>query len=458
MDLFAQTDREVAVDLLHDLTAIYTNEPIVDELLDSLDWPKSNNRLLDPSVGAGVFICRALERLLLAQPDINDARLVHVLQGWEIHPFAVSQARAQIARMLCRRGRTLDHATQLAQLIVHEGDFLLDAGAGEKFSAVATNPPYLRMANVPEIIRADYLDAMPDYAAGDMLHSFLDRSARMLTPDGEIAMITSDRVWINETAGPLRAAIGVTLGLAHIERVDAGSAFHRPKQRKQGTPPRVHPVLVVLKPKGLDGVRELTAEPIYPGEEELEPYNGPTLGDVARVRVAPWLGTPGIFIVDQAQAAGFPAHELVPAVDTDDIAADDTLKAPRRFALRTQLEHEPSAAVLAHLDANLHRMCERGRRATRWVPPESFESWDLTTEYLIVPRIARRLRPVRVPAGVLATNHNLAVISAGSMSLDEIAAALRSERAQEWIRVKAPRVDGGFYSLNPRFLCRLPIA
>ena len=58
-DLFGRTAREEAVDALHSLTAIYTHEPVVDELLDSIAavWPRRLARLLDPSVGAGAFIC-----------------------------------------------------------------------------------------------------------------------------------------------------------------------------------------------------------------------------------------------------------------------------------------------------------------------------------------------------------------------------------------------------------------
>ena len=457
MDLFELTAREEAVETLHQLTAIYTHEPIVDELLDSLSWPDGNKRLLDPSTGSGVFLCRALQRLLQARPDIDDAHLVHVLQGWEVHPFAASQARAQVARALRLHGRDPQHAVALADLMVRVGDFLLEANAEDRYSAIATNPPYLRMVNVPEPIRSDYEAQLPEHAQADMLHAFLDRCARALESDGEIAMITSDRWLMNEQAATLRATIGASLGVAHLERVDVASAFYRPKDRRRGTPPRVHPVLVVLKKRHSEGTLPLGRAPMYPGADLLEAYEGPLLGDVATVRIAPWLGTPGVFVVDKRDAQKFDPEEIVPAIDTDDITGG-VVGSPSRFALRTWRDKRPSAAVMDHLDRTLERMCARGRRpGTPWVPPESFETFDLSREYLLIPRIAKSLRPVRIAAGLLPINHNLSVISNGALSLDEIEAVLASEHAQQWIAARAPRLENGYMSITTRCLRGLPV-
>src|SRR3546814_7143146 len=80
-----------------------------------------------------------------------------------------------------------------------------------------------------------------------MLHSFMDRCARTLKPDGEIALVTADRWLFNMNAAGLRASLGERFGIHHLERLDASTAFYRPKQRRAGTPPRIHPVAVVLR-------------------------------------------------------------------------------------------------------------------------------------------------------------------------------------------------------------------
>ncbi len=100
MSLFA-TDaddaaRTEAVDQLHSATAIYTAEPIVDQLLDRLDWPRGDARLLDSSCGDGMFLGRALVRALESHA-YTDAQLLDIVEGWEIHPHACHQARARVS-------------------------------------------------------------------------------------------------------------------------------------------------------------------------------------------------------------------------------------------------------------------------------------------------------------------------------------------------------------------------
>lgn len=159
---------------------------------------------------------------------------------------------------------------------------------------------------------------LPRYASGDLLHAFLDRIAATLHPDGEIALVSSDRWLFNSGTALLRSILGQRLSIHHLRRLDAKTAFYRPKLRCKGSPPRVHPVAVVMRPPG-PGSIPLTEAPIYPGPPAAGSSGTPLLGDIAQVRLAPWLGAPGIFIVDEVTAQGLPAECLVPAVDASDI-------------------------------------------------------------------------------------------------------------------------------------------
>src|SRR3546814_4047910 len=61
----------------------------------------------------------------------------------------------------------------------------------------------------------------------------------------------------------------------------------------------------------------------------------------------------------------------------------------------------PPAEVLQHLEEHLPRMAaSRLNRKVPWVPPERFHKLDLSKPSLLVPRIAKTLRPVRLPAGI----------------------------------------------------------
>jgi len=62
-----------------------------------------------------------------------------------------------------------------------------------------------------------------------------------------------------------------------------------------------------------------------------------------------------------------------------------------------------------------------------------------------------------VPAGVLATNHNLSIVSAGDMTLEELETILASERTMQWVSQRAPRLENGYYSLTTTLLRKLPV-
>lgn len=446
--------RREALDALHEATAIYTAQPVVDELLDRIHWPHEEDVLVEPSCGDGAFLDRALARLLHAQPALDEAGIARRLEGWELHPGAAGAARSTVASRLHAHGWPYPRALDAATRIVHNADWLTEGPRSPRYHVIVGNPPYLRYANVPRLLRAEYEGIVPKRARSDLLHSFLDRCTEVLHPQGEVAFVTADRWLFNVSAANLRAGMGERFGIHHLKRLDAASAFYRPKTRRQGTPPRVHPVAVVLGPSSRATI-PLGRAAVYPdappkGEGER------TLNDVATVRLAPWLGPEGIFVIDAETAARFPKECLVPAVDTDDIV-DGWLRPARRYALRTRPDEPPPQEILTHLRAALKGMPPRGRQDPDWLPPEPWHNLRLDQEALLVPRIAKTLRPVRLPAGTLPINHNLSIVTKGALSLDEIEQALQSERAHAWIRACAPRLENDYRSITTTILRQVPI-
>jgi len=462
LDLFAtcadaaggELEHRLAIEALHRATAIYTAEPVVERLLARIDWPAGTRTLADPSCGDGAFIVAAIAKALRAE-RLDDEALCSILAGWEVHPDACTQARARVAAMLVSFGRPAAQAASTAARIIRHADFLTDGPTAPSYDVIAGNPPYLRWVNVPELLRALYMRHVPPYATSDMLHSFLDRCVSALRPGGDIVLVTSDRWLFNAGAAKLRSALGQSVGLHHLERLDARSTFYRPKQRRAGTPPRIHPVAVHLRHgTGM----ALTQQAIFPGVEPGR-YDGyAKLEDIATVRLAPWLGTPGVFVLDAAGAAasGIPARHLVPAIDTDDIVAGQ-LRPATRFAIATSPTETPCPEILAHLERHMHRMAARGRRATPWLPPESFHRLDLSGPSLLVPRIAKEPRATAVPPGHLPINHNLSIVCADAATLAWISWALARPLAAQWVREHAAPLENGYYSLTTTLLRQLPI-
>lgn len=65
--------------------------------------------------------------------------------------------------------------------------------------------------------------------------------------------------------------------------------------------------------------------------------------------------------------------------------------------------------------------------------------------------------PVRVPPGVLPVNHNLSIVRAGRLSIDELEALLNLPAANDWMRHHAAPLENGYRSLTTRLLRNLPV-
>lgn len=472
--------RDAAVEQLHAATALYTTTPVVEKLLDRVGWWKSGQRLLDPSCGDGSFLVAALERVPLPPDDIMTA--AHRVQGWEIHPGAVEQARQRIINCLRVHGWQRASAHAAALEIVKARDTLLWPPTVSPFNVIVGNPPFLRASRWPAYFKHEYDGRLPAYAGADLLHAFLTWCTLLLPDDGVIGMVCSDRVLFNENAAGLRAELGKRVFLEHTARLDPTSSFYREKLRVAGSPPRIHPVEVVLRSRHAralaPGWRELTVAPIYPEESGSEfgqsfgqnarmpEESGRTLADVATVRIAPWLGPVGLFVVDRGKNLSN-AHRvpvLIPAVDTDDIRAGDTVvRHFSRLAILTEPGTPPPADVRRHLLKMRRRLKKAGKLPARmqqrkwWLPAERI-TLPLDQPMLMVPRIAKRLRVVELPAGVLPINHNLSVVCTnGGPTLQELRELLLREESQAWIQRHAPRLEDGYYSITTKLLRRLPV-
>lgn len=145
----------------------------------------------------------------------------------------------------------------------------------------------------------------------------------------------------------------------------------------------------------------------------------------------------------------------MPVAEPEDITGD-TIRPATRWAIATSRE-QPPTEVLAHLDANLHRMPPRGRRrSVRWLPPETFTDWlPLAQDAVLVPRIAKHLKAVRLPAGRVPVNHQLVIVSGLPASM--IIGMLRDPAVQAQADALALQVDGGYRSYTATLLRQLVI-
>lgn len=115
--------------------AVFTRPEVVDAILTlaryAPDRPLHQLRLLEPSLGAGDFFLRALDRLLAAfrhhggAPSRALAALRPALHGVEIHPASLERTRDAVRARLLEWGTTARVADALCDAWLHTDDFLL---------------------------------------------------------------------------------------------------------------------------------------------------------------------------------------------------------------------------------------------------------------------------------------------------------------------------------------------
>ncbi len=447
--------RDASVDEIHARTAIYTATPVVARMLDRIGWPHDfNGALLDPSCGDGSFLIEALSRLPLS---VNDSRTALRVRGWEIHPGAVGICRQRLVEFFVNRGWGGDLAFSTAAQMVTHADFLTDGPQETKFDVIAGNPPYLRFTHLPEYFRNLYRDKLPLYCQGDLLNAFLHQCVSMMPTDGVISIVSADRWLFNEGCNELRERLGEHVGVDYVGRLDVNSAFYRPKLRRAGTPPRIHPVEVVLRPRAT-AARQLTAAPVAIDGEKTAPA-GPTLDDIAFVHLAPYVGTDGVFTVDTSTAAKLRAAgaDLVPLAHPRDAdLATDILGPVQRWGIRTSKDVEPTGAVAEHIQANRAKLPDRCKRGSWWMPVESL-SGDVSVPCILIPKICRKIRAIDVPAGRLPFDHHLVVRPKPGHTLAEIKAVVLSEQANAWLRLNGARLENDYFQIRTRCFRTMPV-
>lgn len=446
-----------AIDALHAATAIYTREPVVRDLVERSGWPECGGRFFDPSCGDGAFLVTAIEML---DPQPGDMATLSRVVGWELHPGAVAEAQERVSTTLINLGWNPSDARLAAGRLVLNRDFITDdlAEVGP-VRVIGGNPPYLRFSRLPDVFKAIYGDSLPKAAKGDLQHAFLHRCVGILeVGSGRIAFVTADRWLGNQTASDLRASLGETLGITHIGRLDASTAFYRPKARVKNSPPRVHPVSILLSDRTIAGQYPLTGAPVSPDGYDRPAWTGPTLESIATVRIAPWLGAKGIFVLPNNRADEFEGIATLPVIDSDNLDVESrTLRAPTHFVLVTDRKEQPTGIVRDHIMSQFDNLPKRCRDGRWWHPPEAI-TIQLDRPALVIPRIGKRLTPIRVPAGVLPCDHSIYLaVDKDGLGLDRIEEILLSDETHDYVCSTAPRLEDGYFDIRSTLIRSVPI-
>lgn len=211
--------------------AVFTNPEVVEFILDLAGYDPARKlvgkRLLEPSCGHGEFVIAAIDRLMTSRQryggdhstaveDLRDA-----ICAVEAHHGSAQKTQARVIDRLLSHGLSALQSKRLATAWIMVGDFLLADLQGD-FDFVVGNPPYVRQELIPNELLATYRQRYSTlYNRADLYVPFIERGLNLLSSDGKLCYICSDR-WMKCAYGkPLRGMVAKGFHLdAFVDMVD----------------------------------------------------------------------------------------------------------------------------------------------------------------------------------------------------------------------------------------------
>jgi hypothetical protein len=232
-----------------ELGAVFTRREVVEFMLDlagyCVEEDLTQASLLEPSFGQGDFLLVAVERLLDSVLQHHGSffdsvsLLRNALRAVEVHQETFTAMRNTLLLFLEERGIEPQDALQLVKFWLVHDDFLLTP-LSLRFTHIVGNPPYVRQELLPDVLIARYRTLYRTiYDRADLYIPFLERSLSLLTSDGTLSFICSDRWMKNRYGGPLRELISKHFHLRCYVDMTGTDAFK--------TNVTVYPAITVIK-------------------------------------------------------------------------------------------------------------------------------------------------------------------------------------------------------------------
>lgn len=216
--------------------AIFTRDEVVDFILDMIDYKAEkkiyNECILEPSFGAGNFLKKIINRLLVSwnkfsgNLNLIEKELNNSICAVELHKETFNITRKEVINQLTAKGIPLSSSINLVDNWLIQGDFLLEAQK-KQYNYIVGNPPYIRQELIPQPLLTEYKRYYKTmYDRADLYIPFIERSLSLLEENGVLGFICSDR-WIkNRYGGPLRNLISQEYHLKIYVDMTNTSSFH----------------------------------------------------------------------------------------------------------------------------------------------------------------------------------------------------------------------------------------
>ena len=192
---------------------VYTPDYIVNHLIsEAMNMTsKSANEICicDPACGSGGFLIGAAEVLRKQGVEASHS-IQHQIVGFDINENAVAFAKSHSLLYLLKNGVSIDSISPqiftMDTLLAKPATLWKTVGRKEGFDVVATNPPYVKLQNLPKQYRPKVLEAYADFAKGSYSLAILFFIAchRMINSEGIVAVITQNNFFTSNAAEKTR--------------------------------------------------------------------------------------------------------------------------------------------------------------------------------------------------------------------------------------------------------------
>ncbi|TCO62518.1 Eco57I restriction-modification methylase [Actinocrispum wychmicini] len=214
---------------------VFTRRWVVEVLLDltgyTTDRDLGSLHLVEPSCGSGAFLGPVVERLIAsAQTYERDlASLGDAIRAYDLQAEHVEVSRTLCRDLLITSGAPVSTAEGLAEQWIDHADFLLPEADDSAADVVIGNPPYIRYDDLSDDLAARYRSTWPTMRGrGDIFVGFIERSLRLLKPDGKVGFICADRWMRNQYGADLRELVARNYAVEHIWTMHEVDAFELP--------------------------------------------------------------------------------------------------------------------------------------------------------------------------------------------------------------------------------------
>jgi len=239
--------------------AVFTLPHVVDLILDMSGYSAHEGRrlaalrVLEPSCGRGAFVKRIVARLIQSESghreviDWNSPELADALRAVDISAESLLVARSAVESILRGAGCPPTSAKRLVSTWFSRADFLSHPW-GSQFDLVVGNPPYVRLEQIPrrmlERFRREFVTVSN---RADLYVPFFERGLQLLSEDGVLAYICSNRFTKNRYGVQLRRLISDHFRVRYYLNLEHSQPFEEEVSaypaifvidRKRGAPTR----------------------------------------------------------------------------------------------------------------------------------------------------------------------------------------------------------------------------